>query len=90
MKTQKLKSVLTGLIATAMMLCLTITTQANAIHVTQADTSKMARGKMSKDKMSKDKMGMDKMSKDKMSKDKMSKGKMSKDKMSKKDTASKM
>ena len=93
MKTQKLKSVVTGLMATAMMVCLTITTQAKPVHGLQPDTGKMAKmgkDKMSKDKMSDDKMSKDKMSKDKMSKDKMSKDKMSKDKMAKKDTASKM
>jgi len=101
MKTLKLKSVVTGLMATAMMVCLTITTQAKPVHGLQADTGKMAKmdkmkkDKMSKDKMSKDKMSDDKMSHDKMSKDKMSKSKMShdkmsKDKMAKKDTSGKM
>jgi len=91
MKTLKLKSVVNGLIATAMMVCLTITTQASPVHGLQTDTGKMAKmDKMSQHKMSKDKMSHDKMSKDKMSKGKMSHDKMSKDKMAKKDTASKM
>ncbi len=91
MKPLKLKSVVTCLMATAMMVCLTITTQANPVHGLQTDTGKMAKmDKMKNDKMSKDKMSKDKMSKDKMSKSKMSKDKMSKDKMAKKDTASKM
>lgn len=94
MKTLKLKSVVTGLMATAMMFCLTIATQATPVRGLQADTGKMAKmDKMSQHKMSKDKMSKmsgDKMSKDKMSKGKMSHDKMSKGKMAKKDTSSKM
>ncbi|MDP9076307.1 MAG: hypothetical protein M3O71_02695 [Bacteroidota bacterium] len=106
MKTLKLKSVVTGLMATAIMVCLTATTQANPVHGLQTDTGKMAKmdkmskhkmskdkmskDKMSKDKMSKDKMSNDKMSHDKMSKDKISKDKVGKDKMAKKDTSGKM
>ena len=96
MKALKLKSVVTGLMATAMMVCLTITTQAKPVHGLPTDTrkmakmDKMAKHKMSKDKMTKDKMSKDKMSDDKMSHDKMSHDKMSKDKMAKKDTSGKM
>jgi len=85
-----MKSIISGaVLATAIVACLSLTTQAKPANHLSSTVALSDTGKM--DKMKNDKMKMDKMEKKKM--DKMSKGKMKADKKMdkmKKDTSGKM